>query len=194
MTTKENTNQTPGSWSPDGKALVFGEISQATAADIWALRFDGDRKPQPLLASPANEGNAKLSPDGRWLAYTSDESGRSETYVQPFPQSGRKWQVSTDGGDEPVWSRNGRELFYTNGDRLMAVDVTTQAIFSVGSPRLLFQGRYAHSTTSSAGYDVSPDGRRFLRVQPIEPDPPNNQINVVINWFEELKRIAPVGK
>ena len=190
LTTKENTVQTPGAWSPDGKTQVFSEINQATGLDIYMLRLDSDGKTQPLMASPANESNPKLSPDGGWLAYMSDESGRDETYVQPFPQTGRKWQVSTDGGRELVWSKNGAELFYTNGDKLMAVDVTTQPTFSVGSPRLLFEGRFRHSTTGSAAYDVSPDGRRFLRVQPIEPDPPNNQINVVINWFEELKRVA----
>jgi len=191
LTTRENTSQTPGSWSPDGRTVVFTEIDLATGDDISSLRLEGDRKPQRLLASEFSEENPKLSPDGRWLAYTSDESGRREVYLQPFPPAGRKWQLSTDGGDEPVWSRDGRDLFYTNGSKLMAVAMATQP--PTGSPRLLFEGRYARSQTGSAAYDVSPDGQRFLRVQMIEPDPPNNQINVVINWFTELKRLAPVN-
>jgi serine/threonine-protein kinase len=191
LTTRENTSQTPGSWSPDGRTLAFSEIDLATGEDISLLHLDGDRKPQPLMASEFSEANPKLSPNGRWLAYESDESGRREIYLQSFPPPGRKWQISTEGGDEPVWSRDGRELFYTNGDKLMSVAILTQPTLSVGSPRLLFEGRYARSQTGSAAYDVSPDGQRFLRAQMIEPDPPNNQINVVINWFAELKRLAP---
>jgi eukaryotic-like serine/threonine-protein kinase len=192
LTTRENTSQTPGAWSSAGRTLVFTEVDEATGDDISLLRLDGsDPKPQSLIASQFSEQNPKLSPDGRWLAYTSDESGRREVYLRPFPLTDRKWQVSADGGDEPVWARDGRELFYTNGVRMMTASVITQPTVSVESPRLLFEGRYVHSQTGSAAYDVSLDGQRFLRVQPVEPDPPNNQINVVINWFDELKRLGP---
>jgi hypothetical protein len=112
-------------------------------------------------------------------------------FVQPFPGPGAKVQISTDGGDEPIWSRDARELFYRNGDRMMAVEITTTRIFKAGTPRLLFEGRYISSPNGVAAYDVSADGRRFLRVQPLHPDPPANQIQVVLNWFEELRRTAP---
>jgi hypothetical protein len=99
-------------------------------------------------------------------------------------------QISTDFGTEPIWSRDGRELFYLDGDtQLMAVDITTNPTFKAGLPRVLVRGRYM--SNQAAGYDVSPDGRRFLRVQPVHPDPPSNQISVVLNWFEELRTLLP---
>jgi hypothetical protein len=111
--------------------------------------------------------------------------------VQPFPGPGAKTQISTEGGAEPVWARNGRELFYRNGDKMMAVDITTQPSITAGSPRLLFEGRYEFSGNGDSGYDVSLDGQRFLMIQPVEPEQPATQINVVLNWFEELKRRVP---
>ena len=101
-----------------------------------------DRKAQPFLRTPFNEAAPRFSPDGRWLAYISDESGRYEIYVQPYPGPGGKWQISTEGGTEPVWNPNGRELFYRNGDKMMAVDIATQPGFSAGKPRMLFEGQY----------------------------------------------------
>jgi Tol biopolymer transport system component len=193
LTTDEGI-QTPGSWSPDGQSLVFYDISPATGNDIWVLPMEGDRRPQVFLRSPAQEEAPTFSPDGRWLAFTSNESGRDEVYVQPFPGPGGKLQISTEGGNEPLWSRNGRELFYRNGDKMMAVEITTQPTFTAGSPRLLFEGRYEFSPNGVAGYDVSLDGQRFLMVQPVEPEQPATQINVVLNWFEELKRRVPSGQ
>ena len=109
----------------------------------------------------------RFSTDGRWIANVTDESGKPEVYVQPFPTSGGKWQVSTDGGTEPAWNRNGRELFFRSGDRMMAVDVTTQPSFSSGRPRMLFQGKYVRSEFPLTGtaYDVTADGQRFLMVE-----------------------------
>jgi dipeptidyl aminopeptidase/acylaminoacyl peptidase len=184
--------QSPVSFSPDGKWLVFSEIDPSTGYDLWVLPMNGARTPEVFLRTPFNEGLARVSPDGRWLAYMSDESGRREIYVQPFPGGGRKWLISTDGGNEPVWSRDGRRLFYVNGDKMMAVDVTTQAAFSAGSPRVLHEGRFVSGweLTGTTGYDVATDGRRFLRVQARETEQPPRQINVVINWHEELKRTA----
>ena len=159
-----------------------------------------DRWPQPFIRTPFNEYGGHFSPDGRWLAYSSDESGRFEVYVQPFSDpsaiaSGRqagpsgKWQISTEGGggDEkwPRWARNGRELFYRNGSRMMAVDIQTEPTFTAGKPRLLFEGQYADY------WDVAPDGQRFLMTQAVEPEQPATQINVVLNWFEELKKRVP---
>jgi hypothetical protein len=127
--------------------------------------------------------------------YVSNESGRPEIYVQPYPGPGAKRQISTESGTEPVWNRNGRELFYRSGTRLV-VEVTTQPTFSAGRPRLVFEGMYLASLFPLTGvaYDVSPDGQRFLMVQEAEQSPSATQINVVLDWFEELKRRVPTAK
>jgi eukaryotic-like serine/threonine-protein kinase len=139
LATSENT-QTPGSWSPDGKWLAYHEASSTTGNDIWVLPVNGDRKPQVFLRTPFQEGNPRFSPDGRWVAYESTESGRNEVYARPFPGSGAKSQISTQGGTEPVWSRNGRELFYLNGDKMMAVDTATQPTFTAEPPGFFLKG------------------------------------------------------
>ena len=131
----------PMSFSPDGQLLAFIEANPTTGYDIWVLRLS-DRKAQPFLRTPSNESAPQFSADGHWLAYVSDESGRFEVYVQPYPSAGGKWQVSADGGTEPVWNRNGRELFYRSGDKMMAVEITTQPGFSAGAPKMLFEGPY----------------------------------------------------
>jgi serine/threonine-protein kinase len=190
LTTSENLH-TVGSFTPDGKWLAFSETDPATSPDIWLLPLSGDRKPQVFLKTPSAEQNPRFSPDGRWLAYVSNESGRDEVYVRRFPDPGAKWQISTDGGNAPVWSRDGEELFYRSADKTMVVDVRTRPAF--GSPRVLFEGRFPTSTTSVSGYDVFPDGRRFLRPQQLEPEQPATQVNVVINWFEDVKRRVPAN-
>jgi serine/threonine protein kinase/WD40 repeat protein len=184
----------PGSWSPDGKVLAFSLQDQATGWDIWVQKLDGDGKSRPLLQSPANEGGPMFSPDGRWLAYESDESGRVEVYVRPFPGPGSKWQISTEGGTEAIWARNGRELFYRSGDKMMVAAVETRTTFSAAKPRLLFEGHYeAGMYTFQPNYDVAPDGQRFLMIRETEQKS-GTQINVVLNWFEELKQKVPTGK
>jgi WD40-like Beta Propeller Repeat len=134
-----------------------------------------------------------LSRDGRWLAYVSDESGRFEIYVQPYSGPGGKWQISTEGGMVPVWNPNGRELFYRSGDRMMAVEIAMQSGFSAGKPKVLFEGQYEPTLFTNPNYDVSPDGKRFLMLKPSESAEAATQINVVLNWFEELKRRVPAG-
>jgi Tol biopolymer transport system component len=189
LSTGDN-NQTPSSLSNDGRWLIYTEGDPATGEDIWALPASaGDRTPRPVVRGPFAERSPQLSPDGRWLAYTSDESGRFEVFVQPFPGPGARIQISTEGGEEPRWSRNGSELFYLSGDRMIAVEISTTGAFKAGTPRILFEGRYVPSPNAVAGYDVAADGR-FLMVQPLHPDPPTNQIHVVLNWTEELKRLA----
>jgi Tol biopolymer transport system component len=190
LTTSEYT-QGPASWSPDGQLLAFHEVNPTTQRDIWVLRL-GDRKPQPFLRTKFDEAEPRFSPDGRWLAYVSDESGRYEIYVQPYPGPGGKWQISAEGGNEPVWNPNGRELFYRSGDKMMAVDIATQSGFTVGKPRMLFQGRYEQASVPIDNYDVSPDGQRFLMIK--ESEQSATQISVVLNWFEELKQKVPTGK
>jgi len=202
LATSEST-RVPMSWSPDGQLLAFIEANPTTGFDIWVLRM-GDasagsgqvRKAQPFLRTPFNESAPRFSPDGRWLAYVSDESGRYEVYVQPFPGPGGKWQISTEGGTEPVWNPNGRELLYRSGEKMMAVDIATRPSLTVAKPRILFEGPYLATPLTSPNYDVSPDGQRFLMLKPDEQTSSSaaTQIVVVQNWFEELKRRVPTGK
>jgi Tol biopolymer transport system component len=182
----------PGSWSADGQLLAFHEVNPKTRQDIWVFRLS-DRKAEPFLRTPFPEGGPIFSPDGRWLAYVANESGRFEIYVQPYPGPGGKWQISTEGGTERVWSRTGRELFYRSGNKMMAVDITTQPTFSAGRPRMLFEGQYlANQFPFLPDYDVSADGQRFLMLKQGEAASQSAaQINVVLNWFEELKRRVP---
>jgi len=186
------TSGAPLSWSPDGRVLAFVNLHPVTRQDIWTLRVNEKSQPRPFLQTRFAEGGPAFSPDGRWLAYVSDESGRSEVYVQPFPGPGAKFVISTGGGSEPVWPRRGHELFYRNGDEMMAVDVTTGLTFAAGKPRRLFDGRYARSTSLWPNYDVSADGQRFLMVKGVEEFTSPTQINVVLSWSEELKRLVPI--
>jgi len=115
--------------------------------------------------------------------------------VQPYPGPGGKWQISTEGGTEPVWNSNGRELFYRSGRKMMAVEIATKPGFTAGKPRVLFEGEYLPTPGTFPNYDVSHDGQRFLMIKPKDAgDAAPAQINVVLNWFEELKRLAPTGK
>ena len=156
------------------------------------LPLEGEREPQPFLQTPFDETAAVFAPNGRWLAYVSNESGRNEIFVQPFPGPGGKWQISTGGGTEPVWSRNGLELFYRNGNQMMAVEIATEPNFSPGTPKMLFEGgNFQAAVMSRAHYDVTPDGQRFVMLQQVAPDSAPTQINVVLNWFEELKQRVP---
>lgn len=190
LTNSEN-NQTPGSFSPKDQQLAYTDIDLITGGDIWVLGFDESRNRTEFRKTAAFETGPVISPVGRWLAYSSGESGQREIYVLPFPgPGGKKYQISTDGGSEPVWSRDGSQLFYRNGNKMMAVGVTTQPDFTASTPRFLFEGQYEFSDTGHAGYDVAPDGR-FLMIQPLEPAQAATQINLVLHWFDELKRLAP---
>jgi len=182
----------PASFSPDGKWLAFAEIAGG-AGDIWILPLDGERKPRPFLQAPFDERGPVFSPDGRWLAYYSNEGGVYQVYVQPFPGPGGKWQVSTDGGVGPAWARNGRELFYRNRDKMMAVDVATQPTFSAGKPRMLLEGRFA-VIPGFLNYDISPDGQRFLMIKGAEQESAPTHLNLVQNWIEDFRRRAPAPK
>jgi len=154
----------------------------------------GDRKERPFLETQYNETAPRFSPDGHWLAYASDESGRWEVYVQPYPRLGGKWQVSTEGGTEPAWNPTGRELFYRAGTRMMAVPVTFQPEFSAGKPVALFEGPWLPTPRTTPNYDVSRDGQRFLMLKSADEDQGAQQIVVVQNWLEELKQRMAAGK
>ncbi|MFQ5968847.1 MAG: TolB family protein, partial [Acidimicrobiia bacterium] len=189
LLTGEITNS-PTSWSPEG------QLAYTQGGDIWLLPLEGERKPQPFLATQFEEKNAMFSPDGRWVAFTSDRSGREEVYVKAYPGEGGVVPISTDGGSEPVWAHSGKELFYRNGDKMMVVSTQTAPTFQAGRPRLLFEGAYMRSEgIRPANYDVTADGQRFLMIEeggrPDETSVPTH-IVVVLNWHEELKRLVPV--
>ena len=189
--TSSEHSQIPYSWTPDGKVLAFWETTPPqTNSDIWVLRLDGDRTPELFLRTPFREAEPSFSPDGRWIAYTSDESGRPEIYVRPFPASGGKWQISTGGGIAPQWAANGRELFYLNGDQMTVAPVTTGDSFQAGTPRSLFT--HVRPGRVPQTYAVAHDAQRFVMLQPTEPEV-EPQISVVLNWFEELKRLVPTN-
>jgi serine/threonine-protein kinase len=180
-----------GGWSPKGDVL----IALATdAGNMWALYMDDKRTLKPFLEPPYVVRAGTISPNGRWIAYSSNETNRFEVYVQAFPNPGRKYPISTDGGTEPIWARSGRELFYRNGDKLMAVAVDTKGDkLDAGPPTLLFEGHFVVSNVSGgdAWYDVSPDDKRFLMLKADESA--NNAASIVMvqNWTNELKRLAP---
>jgi len=197
-----NGPPSPYFFSLEGTELVFREQDHPDTLDnIGIISIEEGSEPEWLLRSEFNERNAELSPNGRWMAYQSDESGQFEIYVRPFPnvEDGR-WQVSNAGGYKPLWSRDGRELFYLVGlrevgVRLMVVPVQTDPTFVLENPQELLEWPYS-SAAEGRTYDVSPDGQRFLAVNtiPLKADgdvsPP--QINIVLNWFEELKERVPV--
>jgi serine/threonine protein kinase len=176
----------PTSWSSDGRILVYWEVKAAGDTDLKYITIDGDRTPVTILATPNRETDGMLSPDGRWLAYTSNESGRLEVYVQGFPETHGKWQISVNGGSWPSWRADGREMFYVSADqRMMAVEVEGGTAFDAGIPQPLF-------TLPTIGlarnrYDVTRDGQRFLAHVP-EGDETASPIHVVIQWPAALER------
>jgi serine/threonine protein kinase/Tol biopolymer transport system component len=185
-------NQYETSFSPDGKLLVYKDRHPDTKRNIWILYLEGEHKPQPFLQTSFNEFNPMLSPDGRWLAYTSDESGRNEIYVRTFPDaSGGRWQVSTAGGTEPLWSRDGRELFFRSTNKIMSITIETEPMFKVGNINVLFEDVYKKSRLGT-NYDIHPDNKRFVMIKmPLEI---STEMVVVLNWFEELQRLASTRK
>jgi serine/threonine protein kinase len=191
----DDPSATPFSVSPDGKTLLFGRHSPVGAAGVYALSLDGSGKIQPFLQATFNQSNAQFSPDGRWVVYMSNESGRDEVYVQPYPGPGGKWMISTGGGSYALWARNGHEIFFRSEDKMMSVPVETQPSFKAGTPRLLFQsGGFIGSYFGVGNYDVAPDGQHFLMLKEKEAPPTSKELNIVMNWTDELKRRVPPGK
>ena len=173
--------------SPDGKSLLFEVIGEKTLADVWVLPLDGSAKPYALFASEFAEFHAHFSPDGHWVAYASSESGRAEIYVQSFPPAGGKWQVSTGGGAQPHWRRDGKELYFIAPDRkLMAVEVKLGSTFEMGTPAPLFQTQVSNFTSPNR-YDVSADGQRFLVNSSVQ-EQSRAPIIVILNWAAGLKK------
>jgi eukaryotic-like serine/threonine-protein kinase len=178
----------PLDWSREGGLIAFRSVDMKpkTGSDIGVFSV-ADRKMTPFLSTPFNEGQSQFSPDGRWMAYASDESGRAEVYVQAFPASSGKWQISSAGGSQPRWRRDGKEIFYIAPDKkLMAVEIKAGSAFEVGVPRVLFNTQIK-VTDPFFEYDVSPDGARFL-VNTVAAEEKRNAITVVQNWTTELKK------
>jgi Tol biopolymer transport system component len=181
----------PTDWSRDGRFLLYEEIDPKTKADLWVLPLFGDRKPVVFLKTPFDEQHGVFSPDGRWIAYSSDESGRSEVYVQPFswganPAAGSKWQISTSGGDLPAWRRDGKELFFRAADQhLMTVAVASGATFQAGAPQVLFE-LLGQTDFPFPVYSVRADGQQFLLSTPLGDA--RQPVNVCLNWLAGMKK------
>jgi dipeptidyl aminopeptidase/acylaminoacyl peptidase len=179
----------PAAWTPDGRHLIFTQNDEATGADLWLLPLDGDRKPVAYLRTPFNESYASVSPDGRWLAHDSDETGAWEIYVQSFPNPSEKYRVSTTGGRAPQWSKDGRELLIWTGSSYgygvgsaVSVKVETTPSFKASAPKVLFSPRQ-----DLVGIAATGDLTRFLAAVPAEGAAPLS-ITVTLNWEAALKR------
>jgi Tol biopolymer transport system component len=177
----------PTSVSPDGETLLFIRQTTDRQADIYALSLQGEPNPHVIISTPGYDGAATFSPEGQWLAYASDESGQMQVYLHSYRGS-QKIPISSDGGTQPVWSRNGKELFYRVGNKVMAVDVILGPNPTPSRPHPLFEQRYAFNTTTISNYDVSSDGQRFLMVK---DESESGRLSLVLNWFEELKARVP---
>lgn len=167
--THQDYRHGPQTFSPDGSLLSFYEIHPTTGRDIWMLPINGDRKPWVYLNTPSAEGGVAFSADGRWFAYTSRISGRYEVYISPFPhRANSRSRVSTHGGTELRWARNGHELFYREGDKRMVVQTSTDPLLIIGKPQLLFEGDFVSSPGTRANYDVTPDGQRLIMLREVK--------------------------
>jgi eukaryotic-like serine/threonine-protein kinase len=180
-------------WSSDGHTIVYEHREAKTQNDLWLISVSGQHKPRPFLATPANETGGRISPDGRWIAYTSDESGRNEIYVTSFPEPRGTTRISTDGGMQPEWRRDGNELFYRTQDRrLMAVPIKGGAALDAGKPHSLFElppepPAWIQGEADQRVYAPSADGQRFLIAVPVG-EGSSAPITVVLNWDAELKK------
>jgi serine/threonine protein kinase len=180
--------------SPDGRYLSFNQMKPGAPASVYVLPLTGESAPQPAIESNFNAAAAKFSPDGRWITYCSNESGRPEIYIEPWPGPGPRIQISADGGLDPIWSRRGDEIFYRDGERMMFVPIVMAGGPRPGRPKLLWEARYSLGMSSSCGppgvmsgnYDVTADGQRFLMIRDHHLDVSSSRLIVVLNWVREL--------
>ena len=194
--TESSAHQQTQAFTPDGQWLVSRDVRPDTGMDIVMTSMTGERQEKDLLATETEELNAEISPDGRWLAYESEETGQSEIYMRPFPdiETG-KWQISRGGGTKPLWRRDGQELFFlAPRGRMMAVPVELGESFSFGRTTELFRGEYFEESRGRT-YDITPDGERFIMVKygRATSDSEHGEIVTVLNWAEELERLLPAN-
>jgi Tol biopolymer transport system component len=184
-------NKSAEDWSPDGRVLTFNRAKPDGAASIWALPMDGAaRKPYAIETSRSTESQTRFSPDGKWLAWASAETGQYEVFVQPFPATGARYQVSSAGGREPQWRGDGKELFYVAGSKLMSVEIRAAGgKFAAGIPRTLFEMRPG-PTAGRSRYLPSRDGQKFLIPTPVH-DEFTKAFTVIVNWPLLLEKQAP---
>jgi len=168
-------------WTPEGREVIFGRQNKDAGWDIYAAPIQGDHTPRPLVERPFNQTEARVSPDGKWLAYVSEESGQSEVFVQAMNDPGTRVQISRDTGSSPRWARSSDELLYSSKDRLMSVRFAPGGALNPSKPIVLFEDKRDWS-----GYDVARDGR-FLVAREAEEKGTATQINVVLDWFDEIK-------
>jgi serine/threonine-protein kinase len=196
----------PYSFSPDGKRLAYAEDNPETSSDLWMLPLNlsdpehpKPGKPEPFLVTPARESEPAFSPDGRWIAYVSHESGSSEIQVRPFPGPGGKWRVSTMAAVHPVWSRNGRELFFENptDKRIWVATYTAKGdMFMPDKPRVWSEGQIVEPNIQYWNIDLSPDGKRFAvlpRPDATDEHQGSVHVTVLLNFFDELRRRLPLS-
>ncbi|MEJ2086283.1 MAG: DPP IV N-terminal domain-containing protein, partial [Acidobacteriota bacterium] len=190
LTTSE-ISQYPTSWSPDGEYVLFAQFDPQNREDLWVLPIGSEGEPELYLQTPFGESEGDFSPDGRWIAYSSDESGQHEVYVRPFPSGGGKWQISVGGGDKPRWSQEGDAIFYRNGGGVSVAEVRVDRdALRAEKPRQLFNSLFPPLTvggTSYADYDVDPSGERFLMFKPEGEQTARDHLIFVTNWFSELE-------
>ena len=185
-------HEQPTSWSPDGQELAFEQGSRYRSRDRDIRILHDDGSVSTFLATEFDEGQAEFSPNGNWITYVSNESGAAEVYVRAYPSGDHKTQVSSGGGRFPAWSPAGGELFYLDGNRMMAVRMSTDDSLSHGRPVPLFEELYLQSSNDHRNYDVSRDGQRFIMIKGVGSG--GMLLNAVFNWFEELERLVPLGE
>jgi serine/threonine-protein kinase len=199
--TRIGSMQSPESWSPDGKTLALTQMDDPQrGSDIYTLSLDGDRQPRALIRTKFSEGSPKFSPNGAWLAYSTNESGQPEVWAMAYP-AGARIPISTNGGTDPLWRHDGRQLYYRLGDQMMVVDITYGPSLKASKPRVLWRGNYLAGAGSSCGmagptsanYDVTPDGDRFLMIEDASPTAESERVRVVSHWSVELENPGAIN-
>jgi serine/threonine-protein kinase len=180
----------PTGLSPDGRHVVYTLTEPDTGKNVWVAPLDGSAPPRPLRVSPYEEDFGAFSPDGRWIAYQSDETGRPEIYVEAFPGPGERHQISADGGAEPLWTQGSGEIFYRHGEEMRVVPTRTGSRFEFEPSRALFTLSFDNMGNSARNYDVTPDGQRIVAVRVPDLDAPR-RVDIVTHWLDELKRLTP---
>jgi serine/threonine-protein kinase len=176
-------------WTPDGKSLIIEIVDPKTNNDIWRLDLEGQPKATPIVQTPFNEHNSRLSPNGQWLAYSSNVSGRDEIYVQQYPQGGSRLTVTTNGGDQPVWARDGRTIFFRANSGVYAIDFVAGIEPKVSNVRLLFPDRFDNPQAGNhTGYDAFPDGRLLMLQSTKDEENARTKLVFEFNWLEQLKQ------